>query len=57
METTGHLRNMHQGLKDVEVKVDGFSESVVNLTNVCSPASPSRHSEMGAMISKPRKII
>ena len=57
METTGHLRNMHQGLKDVEVKVDGFSESVVDLTNVCSPASPSRHSEMGAMISKPRKII
>jgi hypothetical protein len=48
---------MHQGLKDVEVKVDGFSESVVDLTNVCSPASPSSHSEMGAMISKPRKII
>lgn len=50
------FRDMHRGLKDVEVKVDGFSESVVDLTNVCSPASPSSHSEMGAVISKPRKI-
>ena len=51
------FRDMHQGLKDVEVKGDGFSESVGDLIKVCSPTSPSSHSEMGAMTSKPRKII
>ena len=51
------FRDMHQGLKDVEVKVAGFSESVVGLTKVRFPASPGSHSEVEAMISKPKEII
>lgn len=57
MATTGHLQGHARGSEGCGSEVDGFSESVVDLANVCSPASPSSHSEMGAMISKPRKII